>query len=220
MGESFGHENDEEHGVGVIDVEHQAGDSSKDAPLEQVAVRTGFVPIPKKKRHGEGGVRVRPGRIEIHVDGERAGPPDREGGEEGPTVRDVVAGEAKGQQQTEKAVNAGTDGHGDAVGNGKTIGGDVGSQSASEQYGAMSDQQEGSPKEGGADGEVIIEMAGDGAVVRVDFAVGINAALAKAVVGEEIVVLEVEAVLDERSAGEGVVADAVSADPGIQEGEG
>ena len=41
----------------------------------------------------------------------------------------------------------------------------------------------------------------------------------KAGVGVLVVALEIEAVLDQRGAGEGVVADAVATDPGIQQRE-
>lgn len=73
------------------------------------------MPIPEKESHGESGMRVGPGGIEIHVDRERAGPPDGDGREERPTFVDVLPRETKGEKQTEKTVDGRGERHGDAI---------------------------------------------------------------------------------------------------------
>ena len=104
LAECFDYQDREEHGVGVVNVEHEAGDHGEDQPLAERARGARFVPIPKEKSKGERGMRVGPGRIEIHVDGERAGPPHGERGEQGPALFDIVAREAEGQKQTEESI--------------------------------------------------------------------------------------------------------------------
>jgi len=64
---------------------------------------------------------VRPRRVEIHINGERAGPPDGDGGKKGPAFLHVLASEAKGEEQAEEGVNGGGERHGDAIGCGKTV---------------------------------------------------------------------------------------------------
>ena len=64
---------------------------------------------------------------------------------------------------------------------------------------------------------MVIEVAGCGAEDGFRHAVFVQAGVAKTGVGRLVVVLEVEAMFDERSAREGVVADAVSAHPRIQQ---
>ncbi len=59
------------------------------------AGRARLMPIPEEKSDGESGMRVRPRRIEVHVDGQRAGPPDGDSGEERPTLVDVLARETE-----------------------------------------------------------------------------------------------------------------------------
>jgi len=90
------------------------------------------VPIPKEKGDDESGMRVGPERIEIHVNRQRAGPPDGESGEEGPALFYVLSREAEGEEQTEKTVECGGEGHGEAIGSGKTVGGDRGAEGAGE----------------------------------------------------------------------------------------
>src|SRR4029077_1168809 len=118
------------------------------------------MPIPEKKRDGESGVRVGPGGIEIHVDGQRTGPPDGESGEKRPTLVDIFAGETKGEEQAEKYVEGGGEGHGDAVGSGKAVGGDGGTEGAGENDAGMREEEKGRPEDGGADGEMVVETAG------------------------------------------------------------
>jgi len=66
---------------------------------------------------------------------------------------------------------------------------------------------------------VIFEVARARVKFSGGLAVFVEAILAEAGVGLLIVVSEIEAVLDERSASVGVIADAVSAHPGIKHGQ-
>ena len=65
----FDSENGEDHGVGIVDVEHEAGDQGENCPLSESARGERLVPIPEEKRNDESGMRVGPGRIEVHVNG-------------------------------------------------------------------------------------------------------------------------------------------------------
>lgn len=215
----FDGENGKEHGVGVVDVEHEAGDEREEKPLGKGAGRARLVPIPEEESDGERGVCVGPGRIEVHVDGQGAGPPDGDGGEERPTFADVLARETESEEQTEKAIDGGGERHGDAIGGGETVGGDGGTEGASEQDGGVGEEEEGSPENRGADGEVIFEMAGGGAKVGFGLAIFVEARAAKTFVGMPVVFGEIEIVLNQRGAGKGVIADAIAAHPGIEKWE-
>src|SRR5882724_8697198 len=103
------------------------------------------MPIPEEESDGKGGMRVGPGGIEVHVDGKRAGPPDGDGGEERPTLVDVLARETEGEEQAEKTVDGGGEGHGDAIGSGETVGGDGGTQSTGEKNAGMGKEKERTP---------------------------------------------------------------------------
>jgi hypothetical protein len=83
----------------------------------------------------------------------------------------------------------------------------------------MSDEQKGGPENRGADGEVIFEVAGAGAKFSGRLAVFVEAMFTEAGVGLLIVRSEIEIVLDERSTRVSVVADTVSAHPGIEHGQ-
>src|SRR5438477_26087 len=67
---------------------------------------------------------------------------------------------------------------------------------------------------------MIVEVAGGGAKFSLGQAAFVEAGVAEARVGILIVVLKIETVLDQGSAREGVVADAVAVNPRIQQGEG
>jgi len=82
----------------------------------------------------------------------------------------------------------------------------------------MSEEEEGSPENGGAGGEMVIEMAGGSAKFGFGLAGFIEARAAKTFVGVLIVPGEIETVLNQRGTSESVVADAVAADPGIEKG--
>src|SRR5438874_8223464 len=194
----FDDEHEEEHGVRVVDIEQQADDYAEDAPLAGGALLARFVPIPEKKRGRKSGVRVRPRRIEVHVHGKRAGPPNGDSGEKGPKLADVLARETERKKQTEKTIQRGGQGHGHAVGRGKSVGGNVRAEGARKQHAGVRDQQKRSPENGGTDGEVIFEMPGARPEDTQRLAVLVQARFAKAGVGALIVVLKIETVLDER----------------------
>jgi hypothetical protein len=83
----------------------------------------------------------------------------------------------------------------------------------------MSDDQEWRPEDGGADGEMIVEMAGNGPKRLAGDAVFVKASVAKTGICILIVVGEIEVVLDQRRAKEGVIANAIAANPGIDQRE-
>ena len=216
----FNRENGEDQGVGIVNVEHEAGDDGENQPLAKGPRGARLVPIPKEKSHGERGMRVGPGRIEIHVDGERASPPHGERGEQRPALFDIVAREAEGQKQTEKSVESGRQGHGDAVRSGKTIGGDGGTERAREKYADVRQEEKRRPENGGADGEMVFEVIGGRSKDGPELTALVEAGDAEAFVGVAVVLGEIEAVLDERGAGKSIIADAIAAHPRIQERQG
>jgi hypothetical protein len=81
------------------------------------------------------------------------------------------------------------------------------------------DEKKGSPEHRRPDGEVIFEVAGARAKFRGRLVVFVETVFAEASVGLLIIRGEIEIVLDERGARESVVADAVSAHPGIEQGK-
>src|SRR5271165_5268848 len=177
------------------------------------------MPVPQKKRNNKSRVRVRPGRIEVHVNGKRAGPPDCQCCEQRPGLVNIFAGDAKRNQQAKKTVERRGEGDGDTVRSGKTVRGNRGAEGTREQDAGMGDEQKRSPEDRRSDGEVIFEVAGAGAKFSSGLAVFVEAIFAEASVGLLIVMGEIETVLDERSARVGVVADTVSAHPGIEYGQ-
>ena len=94
--EGFDPKDDEDHGVSVVDVEHEASNQSENQPLRERARRACLVPIPKKKGHGKTRMRMRPRGIEIHVYRKRAGPPDGKRGEERPALFHILTRQAEG----------------------------------------------------------------------------------------------------------------------------
>src|SRR6267142_2087120 len=59
LGHRFNDENGQHHGVGVIDVEHEAGDESEQQPLRERTRGTRLMPIPEEESDGESRMRVR-----------------------------------------------------------------------------------------------------------------------------------------------------------------
>ena len=219
MGHGFNDENGEHHGVDVIDVDHEAGDQCEEQPLRQGARRAGFMPIPEEESDGESGMRVGPGWIEIHIDGERAGPPNGDGGEEGPAFFDILARETEGEEQAEKTIDSGGEGHGDAVGSGETVGGNGRTEDAREKDAGMCDEETRRPENRGSDGEVVVEVTGARSKEGPWLVIFVKARAAEAFVGMAVVFSEIQIVLDERGAGKGVITDAIAADPGIEKWE-
>ena len=80
----------------------------------------------------------------------------------------------------------------------------------------MGEEEEGSPEDGRADREVVLEMAGSGTKVGFGLSIFVEAGTAKALVGLLIVPGEIQAVLNERGAGKCVITDAIAAHPGIE----
>src|SRR4051794_30381055 len=118
---SFDQQYDQNRNVGVVDVEHQAGDGGENDPLQRAAMWTCLVPIPKEESDRERGVGVRPRRIEVHVDGKRAGPPYGNRRERGPARIDILTGNASRENYAEKSVERSAESHGDAIGRGKSV---------------------------------------------------------------------------------------------------
>ena len=81
----------------------------------------------------------------------------------------------------------------------------------------MGKKKKRSPENGGPDGEVILEMAGEGAKFGLGLAAFVEARAAKTFIGMPVVFGEIEIVLNQGGAGKGVITDAVAAHPGIEE---
>src|SRR5713226_7481351 len=175
--------------------------------------------MPEEQRHGKRGMRMRPGWIEVHVNRKRTGPPDGNGGKQSPKSAGILAGHAKRQKQAEKSTQRGAEGHGHAIRFGQSVGGNLRTGGARQEHASMGDQKKGSPENGGTHGEVIFQVAGGRAKDVFGLAVFIEARFAKAGVGSDVVALKIEAVFDQGGAHEGVIADAVAADPRIQQYE-
>ena len=159
---------------------------------------------------------MRPGRIEVHVDGERTGPPDRDSGDEGSSFADVFFGEAEGEQKTEETVESRGDGHGVTVRRGKSIGCKLGTESAGNENAGVGGDEKRTPENSGADGKMILEMAGLRSETILWRTIFIQAGFAKGGVGALIVLVKVEVMLDEQGTGERVISDAVPAYPRIE----
>src|SRR6266568_2857204 len=149
--------------------------------------------------------------------GERAGPPDGKGGEERPALFDILACKAEGQEQAEKTIERSGEGHGDAVRGGKTVGGDGGTEGAREKNARVREKKKRHPENRGADGEMVVEVAGGRAKAGSGLVIFVQARPAKTFVGVLIVLREIEAVLNQRSASKSVIADAIAAHPRIEE---
>ena len=80
----------------------------------------------------------------------------------------------------------------------------------------MREQKKRSPENGGAGGEMIVEMAGGSAKFGFGLAGFVEARAAETFVGVLIISGEIETVFDERGARKGIVADAIATNPRIQ----
>ena len=174
------------------------------------------MPIPEEKSHGKRGVCVGPRWIEIHVDRQRTRPPDGKRCEKRPAFFHILAREAEGQNQTQESVERRGQRHGDAIRSGKAVGGDRGTERAREQYAQMGNEKERRPENCRANGEMILKMSGGRSKIGSGLVAFVEARSAKTFVGVLIVLGEIETVLDEQSAGKGVIANAVAAHPGIE----
>src|SRR5947207_5583073 len=140
--------------------EHEAAEEAEEDPLGDGAVVATVQPVREEDGDDESRVSVRPGWIEVHVDGERAAAPNGESGEESPTFGDKFFGETKGEEESEKTVERCAKGHRVTIRRGETIGRDGGPEGARDKNATVRDEQERRPKDGGADGEMIFKMAG------------------------------------------------------------
>src|SRR5580700_4027062 len=162
---------------------------------------------------------VRPRWIEIHVYGKRAAPPDGDGAEKSPSLVDILASHARGEQQPQKAIQRGSEGHCETVRRGEPIRRDVRSERASEQHARVSDQQKRRPENRWPNGEMIVEMTGRRDEKRPGLAIFIEPRLAKAGVSRSVVAVKIEAVLNQWRTRKRVVANAIAANPWIHQGQ-
>src|SRR5579862_7276980 len=105
------------------------------------------MPIPKKQGHRERRKRVRPRRIEIHVNRKGACPPYRDHGKKRPALLHVSARQSKCQQQSGETVNRSPTGHGNAIWRGESVCSDLRTQSASSQNASVRRKQKWRPKD-------------------------------------------------------------------------
>ncbi len=131
----------------------------------------------------------------------------------------ILAREAEGQEQAEKTVERSGESHGDAVGSGKTDGGDGGTEGASEKDAGVRDEEKRRPENRGADGEMVVEVAGGRSIFGFGLIIFVKARPAETFVGQLIVPGEIKTVLNQRSAGKGVIADAIAAHPRVEKRE-
>ena len=160
---------------------------------------------------------MRPGGIEVHVNRERARPPDGNRGYEGPQRPNVFPGKSKRKEQAKETVKTGAESHCVAVRPRKAIGRNMRTQCPRHQYALMGYQQEGRPEYRRANREMIVDMSRSGTKFGLGLAVLIAASFPKTFIGRLVVMREIEIVFDERGAGVGVVADTIPANPGIQQ---
>jgi hypothetical protein len=81
----------------------------------------------------------------------------------------------------------------------------------------MREEEKRHPENCGANGEMVVEVAGGRSKIGFGFAVFVEVRPAETIVGMLIVPGEIETVLNQRSASKGVVADAIAAHPGVEE---
>jgi len=128
-----------------------------------------------------------------------------------------LARKAEGQEQAEKTVESGGKGHGNAVRSGKTVGTDGRTQGTREKNARVREEEKRHPENRGADGEMVVEAAGGRSKAGSGLVIFVQARPAKTFVGVLIVLREIEAVLNQRSASKSVIADAIAAHPRIEE---
>ena len=84
----------------------------------------------------------------------------------------------------------------------------------------MREKEKRHPEDRGADGEMIVEVAGGCPKLGFGLAVLVEALAAEAFVGVPVIFCEIEIVINQRSTGKSVIANAISANPGIEERQG
>src|SRR5271165_461081 len=134
---------------------------------------------------------MRPGRIEVHVNGQRTGPPDGDGGEERTPRIDVLTSDAEREKEAEESVNGGGQRHCQTVWGGKTVGRHGGTQCASEQHSAVGQEEERAPEDGRSKGEMIFEMARGRAKLGLEVPIFVKPRAPETGVGVAVVVFEI-----------------------------
>src|SRR5207247_3232158 len=94
--------------------------------------------------------------------------------------------------------------------------GDGGTQRAGEKNSGVREEKKRSPQDRGADGEMVIEMAGGCSKGGFRPAVFVEAGPAKTFVGMLIIFGEIEIMFNQRSANKSVIADPIAAHPGVE----
>ena len=79
----------------------------------------------------------------------------------------------------------------------------------------MRDEEQGRPKNRGANGEMVVEVTGGSSKESSGLAVFVKTRAAETFVGMAVIFGEIQIVLDQRSTGKGVIADAVTTHPGV-----
>src|SRR5215472_3923626 len=217
--EGFEERKEKKNAVCEIDVDHQAGNQGEQNPLEEGPRTARAIPIPEKKSHRKDGVRVRPCGIEIHVNRERAGAPNSQRGEKGPARFHVLPGQRVGKKQAQKTVNSGADGHGQEVRKREAVRRNVRAQSVAKQHNAVGREEKGRPEKGRSDGKQVAYVTSLCVLGREELAAGQRAGLGKEKIRTAPVFFEMKIVLNQRSAGVGVVANAVTMNNRIYQGK-
>ena len=177
------------------------------------------MPIPDEQRDGKRGMRVRPRGIEVHVYRKRTATPDSNGGEKGPPSLDIFSSERVRKKQAQESIKSRAQGHGQGIRKGEAVCENGGTESPGDKNADVSQEEERRPQDCRANAEMVVEMAVGSAEEGSRPAVFIDARVAKTGIGVLVVASEIEAVLDERSAGVCIVSDSVATYPGIKERE-
>src|SRR5580704_8364081 len=99
------------------------------------------------------------GRFEVEIKGEGSSEPDGESCEESPFLFDIFGREAHGQEEGECPINKSSESNGEHVGQGETVLGKMAaSKSVDEFCGEAGRKQKRRPKNGRADGPVIVDV--------------------------------------------------------------
>src|SRR5229473_55554 len=152
---------------------------------------------------------MRPGGIEIHVNGKRTGAPDGKSGKKGPAILDIFPGEGIQKKESEETVNSGAKGHGHDVGSGETISWNARAKSVGEKHNGVRRKQKGNPKHGRTDGEEVTDVSGFRVLTWIELPVGKGSRLRKIQIRVPPIFFESQVVLNERRASISVVSDAV-----------
>ncbi len=80
----------------------------------------------------------------------------------------------------------------------------------------MSYEEKRGPENRGANGEMVVEVAGGRSEEGFGLIIFVKARPAEAFVGVAVIFGEIEITLDERSASKGVIAHAIATHPGVQ----